>query len=127
MMHEDFVTFEQAAKLKELGFDWKCMKGYAHYPNESVRTFNAQEENINGEYNEWCYSAPTLAQAQKWLREVKKLLIEVGYRSYKKWSGTVSDFRNGRIYTAIDDNNTYEEAISEGIDKALERLTFQNL
>lgn len=28
MTHEDYVTFEQAVRLKELGFDWGCTHGY---------------------------------------------------------------------------------------------------
>lgn len=125
MTHEDYVSFEQAQRLKELGFNWDCMKGYAHYPNENVKAFNAQEENINGDYNKWTFSAPSLAQAQRWLREVKgcKILITEGdinkenygweFRYKDTWLGDIS---HGNVM------ETYEEALADAIDEALDIL-----
>ena len=138
MNHEDYVSFEQAQRLKELGFDWDCMKGYAHYPNENVKTFNAQEENINGKYNEWCYSAPTLAQAAKWLRDVKGIAVCVqsfdsnkdpryGSFWWKEYFLPNCEERGPQwVEWWISGNHPifpkYEEALSDGISKMLELI-----
>ena len=137
---EDFVTYEQAQRLKALGFDWDCMKGYSHFPGESVRTLNAQEENINGKYSKWCYSAPTLAQAQKWLREVKGVVISVIFKDkndhhFPNMYYWKEDFlpickergpqwRDWFIYGEHPIRDTYEQALSDGITKMLELISY---
>lgn len=151
---EDFITFEQAKILKELGFDWKCTHyyddngtltpsfeevsadgGYEYTIsiNNLAGNFNLQ----NGEDDEWC-SAPTLAQAQKWLREVKKsdILIDkennfyIGvfwnpfmetYQSIEKFSISRSD--NFASENGMYDFDTYEECLSKGITQLLNLLT----
>lgn len=70
---EDFVSFDQAVKFKELGFDWKCNH---LYPIESPNNIFG----ISDYYSEAVISDtildPTLSQAQKWLREKHKLWLE---------------------------------------------------
>lgn len=69
MNNEDFVTYRQAVKLKELGFDWET---YAHYHFNKIDGLPDKYPDVTFDnYN--CsslemYSAPTLSQAQKWLR-----------------------------------------------------------
>jgi hypothetical protein len=68
-----FVNFEQAEKLKELGFDWDCLAFFdvgSYYPKNiyiggSPHNWNAQ--------NTYRISAPTVALALQWFREVKKI------------------------------------------------------
>ena len=62
---EDYVTFEQATKLKELGFDWKTWIYYDEDDNELTESISSVD--WNGETDS--ISVPTLAQASKWLRE----------------------------------------------------------
>lgn len=124
MTHEDYVSFEQAQVLKDLGFDWEVMKGYAHFPGEKVKTFNAQEENVNAIYSKWCFAAPTLAQAQKWLREVKGIALNVIAHDggYYQWDGIYLPSAPKNVSTILYDKarfSSYEQALSAGIDKAI--------
>lgn len=78
MSTEDIVTFEQAKKLAELGFDYKVHLYYQLRDKELL-------ENVRKDYNwkarnniERCtiVSCPTLSQAQKWLRDVKSIFVQ---------------------------------------------------
>ena len=55
MITEDYVSFESAKLLKEKGFDEECQQYYGDYK----------------------YPCPTLQMAMKWLREEKKMGIEI--------------------------------------------------
>lgn len=122
---EDFVTFEQAIKFKELGFDWKCYTFY-HGDNWCGLSHSGMCENHN--MFEKCVSAPTLSQAQKWMREVKNIHLEIKYMSnpqYEPWVGKVviiENYPKPNTIIDIDTCDTYEEALSICIDKALEIL-----
>ena len=66
-MNEDFVTYEQADKLCDLGFDLKCIACY----DEEEFEITSEYSNYNSDqYRYNLISAPTLSQAQKWLREM---------------------------------------------------------
>lgn len=134
---EDFVTYEQAVKLKKFGFDWDC--GY--YYDEITQKF---KPNTNDSYCElstndllwnnnkmWrCTSAPTLSQVQKWFREVKGIIICIeprfyrnkrplmgyDYRLFNKDDGCYSNIKAETIY------DTYEQAVLAALNKILELL-----
>lgn len=126
---EDFVTYEQAIKLKELGFDWPTI----HYYDVETHEFSPKiSYNHTVCYDNWnqynnMISAPILSQMQKWLREVKEIDVvaiptfgEYGKKKYR-YQITIykEDFGNEDESTTI---YTYEEALSLGIDKSLEIL-----
>lgn len=133
MTHEDFVTFEQAKSLKELGFDWECRAVYlfdSSYDNNGFvygRGFWVMDYNKTDEG----YSAPTLYQAQKWLREVKKVDITItlllSYSEAEKLP-VPARYYNPKLtigiyeYKTIAQHCTYEGALLEGIRVALELL-----
>lgn len=123
MKQEDFVTFKQAIILKKIGFDWECMKGYAHYPGESVKTFDAQEENINGQYNKWCCSAPTLTQTAKWMREERGIDIVISPRFDSNSGERIGYFWRWSQRTDVNMNpkthKSYESALSDAISTIL--------
>lgn len=128
MNNEDFVTYEQAVKLKELGFDWKCNHSYYGRRSKGLIEFCTYYDfNKNGGPNE-C-SAPTLSQAQKWLREVKGIHIEIKYTfnpQYEPWIGKlviIGDQPEPNTIINTDTCDSYEEALLEGIGRALELLT----
>ena len=95
---EDYVTYEQALRLRELGFNWDCEKYYA---TQDYRLGNDQilfdtisvgelicnpryKEDENGEWvidEEYSVLAPTIYQVQKWLYEVKEIYISVQYNT----------------------------------------------
>ena len=134
---EDFVTYEQAVQLKELGFDWGCYH-YYYKDDKKLCTYSSigygdDCRNWNDEYNSAIgdseCSAPTLAQAQKWLREKE---IEVGvFAKYDgeirtgKWMWLMRKFDTHLFDTIFSEDvsyDTYEEALSIGINQALELL-----
>ncbi len=121
-MKEEYVTYEQAVKLKELGFDWECNQYYlSDYEDIINHTKGAYNHNDNG----LAYSAPRLDQAQKWLREKCNISIEIVSISAHKWQiflcrlyDTTSSVEHQMEY-----QETYELALSAGIDAALELST----
>ncbi|MCH5234498.1 MAG: hypothetical protein J1E16_04330 [Muribaculaceae bacterium] len=131
MTHEDICTLEQSKELHRLGFDWHCHRLY--------NTFDVLIGEASPFYsNEGFYNmplAPTLAQATKWLRDVKGIHITADIY-YPKWRER--DYTNPKyLYsiTLISSGElvkcdvvrgiyykSYEEALSKGIDRALEIL-----
>lgn len=129
MIHEDYVSFEQAQKLKELGFDWECIGVYDSERPLGLIALDTQAKsptnwNGNTDFDE-IFSAPTLAQAAKWLREKKGIditPIPVTRDDERKYRWAL-DRLNPRLQDWTDDIiNNYEQALSAGIDKALEIL-----
>ena len=75
-MENEFVPYEQALALKELGFDEPC---FGYYFNESKVLMVISEKDINyltgtsGTSNTTFTSAPTYSQAFRWFREKYRL------------------------------------------------------
>ena len=112
MIQEDFVSFEQAQKLRELGFDRNV---YAYYDNGHFKPFGAEiidyvytntvntdslccscnslfkRDKISAEVYGDCYDAPTLSQACKWLRERHNIHIQIESVVGKRWAYDVVD------------------------------------
>lgn len=133
-MKEDYVGYELALKLKACGFDEPCR---AHYTNDYI---NDDPEDISREvkfHYDWTSpynynrvvgntSAPTLAHAQKWLREKKGIAINVIAHD-----GGAYDYDIVFLPNAVDCDcpidratfsRTYEEALSEGIISVLDLI-----
>ena len=139
---EDYVTFEQAQRLKKLGFDWKCNHYYQDndqslhinfYENFNKHSkLNTEDEKL---IKVTLYSAPTMSQAQKWLREKHNtiILVDTYFKNYKDGDYSKAEFEYVIVYmnfnatrkgSSKDDKlfESYEQALSAGIDKALELL-----
>ena len=129
---EDYVTYEQAKKLREVGFCEETRCGYYKMPKGNPQMtkwdicLEASLDYASFEY----YKAPTLSQVQKWLREVKGIILHLEPRFYKGkkplmgYDYHLSNKDNG-MYSHIESEtiyDTYEEALSVGIDKAIEIL-----
>ncbi len=67
-MEKEFVPYEQALALKELGFDEPCL-GYFHPLYKKLVIW--EKESTNSSSN-WV-SAPTFSQAFRWFREKYKI------------------------------------------------------
>lgn len=130
MNKEDLVTYEQALALKKLGFDLKVNhyyddEGYiienlADYSEEVPDGEYTSYDNFN--YEDFC-SAPTLEQAQKWLRKYKDLIVIPHPRRDCKgnvvWYFTI--FNSGN-YKYSSEYNSYEESLSAGITECIKLL-----
>lgn len=129
MNTEDFVTCWQAIKLKELGFNWNCNHFYDTETKELIENSSKYSLTYNNHNSCWnCVSAPTLAQARKWLGEVKDVNIVSNFKFHKgkvKYSWyIVTDNGNRGICDDLEKSicDTFEQALSAGIDAALKLI-----
>lgn len=93
-MHEDFVPYELAVKLKEKGFKEKCLAYYdiddnvgllhnTQYGDEYspyqytdlLQSHNTDTTIVQPDDSENCCDAPTISQVLKWLREENNVFI----------------------------------------------------
>lgn len=142
MNKEDFVSYETAVKLKELGFDWECHEfwdtsfcvdgtptkiRYVYGDHKFnvcvVSERNSMLEQMGSEY----ITAPTMAKAQKWLREIKGIAINVVAHDGGKYNWEDVYLPNatefvGYIHPDIKQYETYEAALSAGIEAALKLI-----
>ena len=131
-MEKQFVTYEIALKLKELGFDEKC---FGLFKNEKFyRDFEVfQWQNFSD-----CIKAPLWQQVISWLKNECKLEIEVFKWVAKCYHNEelatphylfdidkAFEHTNDWIYQSINDDlkyHTYEEAREQAILKAIELI-----
>jgi hypothetical protein len=121
-MTKEFVPYELALKLKQLGFDKPCF-GYYQYTRLKLQLPILKSETQPQTYMgaEDC-SAPLFQQAFRWFREEFYMVGEINsYYADKKWSfnyDIVTIFKE----KASDRFNTYEEAELACLDKIIEIL-----
>ncbi len=118
-MKQEFVPYEQALKLKELGFDEPC---FAHYCNGDLITKTAilksstmlyyQQNNINpnNQYKHQNCTAPLYQQAFRWFREKYGLWQIVMQNTDKDWTYDILPIIGNTDYKLFDVFDTYEEA-----------------
>jgi hypothetical protein len=124
-VEKEFIPYEIALALKELGFDEPCIAFY----NGKFLDFKITSNGIESPYIDstmkigQCVNAPTLSQAFRWFREnyfIYPSIIQLrGWvNSYKiiKWDSSCD------ATTVYDSNNyqTYEEAELECLKKLIE-------
>ena len=123
-MEKEFVPYEQALELKELGFDEPCIAFYL----EKVLTFHTHgidphfifKKNSNLWYSS---SAPTYSQAFKWFRE--KCLLEGTIEQaddfyWYKFSVYFYGKENKQLLSKGLEFKTYEEAELACLTKLIE-------
>ena len=121
-MEEQFIPYEQALKLEELGFDEECLA----YQNNTLIIYDNEEFSKNSQFVGNTVAIPLWQQVIDWLREKHKIniypeptyslteysfkVITVHGKSKKQeyWDGM------GKTY------NTYQEAREQAILKAIE-------
>lgn len=119
------VTFEQAKKLKEFGFNWECEDFYTfgsldncrnliNYNNNEALIWN-EDEYKEGETDDKYYSAPTIALALKWFRDEKNAHRVIGESS--------TYFENEWYYNVSgNEYDSYEAAESSLLDELIKFL-----
>ena len=144
LTEKDYCDYDTCVALKELGYN---RGAYAYYfpnhkedlifnthqmrgcsINEMVKGYNTYPSNVLGHE---LIDAPTMWEAQKWLREEKKIDVLVylddlkGYYYYMRiWNGTWEmAIKHDQLgLKGIIYNDSYEEALLEGIKEAIEIL-----
>lgn len=138
-MKEDYVSYELAKKLKACGFYEPCDHYYCAFDNETDVWFWSKDpaQSQNGFTNpddKVIADAPTLAHAQKWLREVKEVNVLVfdcacGYGWNISKAG--DEQKRGTMMLAYDEQGedensgmwlSYESALAAGIEAALKLI-----
>ena len=132
-MHESYVSLEIAKLLKKLGFKWGCRAAWdLTFPDEPYLNYDAvYQTDFNNDVDDILY-APTLSVAQRWLREVKKLYIEIRRMPkcdlFDRYFTSIAIMRESFDTEMRDKDDeiiyiswkTYEEALEAAIKKALE-------
>ena len=142
-MKEHYVSYEQAVVLKRLGFAERTTYEYTEIVEGSGREeWDEDEQRMMFIEDINYYPKLRLDQAQKWLREVKDIIV-IAEPDWKYEDVEIhSDYLTGKWYFVVwkdgervncnydphkeDEEiwllDTYELALSAGIDKALELL-----
>jgi hypothetical protein len=133
MMEKEFIPYEQALALKELGFEEICLGFYD--PNheylyivgnalnynfistlpESLKVKNPRLRDI---------SAPLYQQAFRWIREEHNIEVSIichRYTSKKFYQGTIDDIDDAHSY-GLGKSLTYEETELLCLKKVIEIL-----
>ena len=113
-MNKEFVKYEQALALKELGFDEPCL---FHTLKGEINFYNP----FSLEYNIGV-SAILCQQAFKWFREKHGLYTEIFVDDDKTFGFLISSFiEEGRVDKPIHRGfSTYEEVESACLSKLIE-------
>ena len=117
-MTQEFVPYEHALALKELGFDEPCFGGYDMETLKLWIGYLNDGEQFNREYY---YPAPTFSQAFRWFRKKYNLKSWVEEYTKNKYiyeirPHKITDYKEGEIYVYA----TYEEAEIACLNKLIE-------
>jgi hypothetical protein len=137
---KDFVPYEQALELKQLGFDESC---FGYYVDGELRGINLGMEELGGvepyyqrlgfhtlsnhdidNPNKIVATAPTFSQAFRWFRE-KYGYLASPFSIKSKDGNMIYCFELGKVGKFIvdiysDDKSTYEEAELACLNKLIE-------
>ena len=121
-MTKEFIPYEQALALKELGFDETCFMSYNPNPNwwDNYCT-NSEISSLNGGSNVVC-SAPLYQQAFRWFREKYGYYADLFVDDDKTFGFMISSFVEEGVLEKpiIRKINSHEEAELECLNKLIE-------
>jgi len=91
---KEFVPYQEALELNELGFDYQCVNYYSHYGNGQVHLNNLVLCSKIGveTNNDKGILAPLYQQAFRWFREKYNLHNGI-YPYYDEYEFQIKDFR----------------------------------
>ena len=117
-MEKEFIPYEQALALKELGFDEPCFFSYDYWNTE--RLANTYYNYVNYNVREKSVSAPLYQQAFRWFREKYGLWQIVMQNTDKDWTYDIMTIIGMVDYKIFDVFDTYEEAELACLEKLIE-------
>jgi hypothetical protein len=123
-MKKDFIPYEQALELKELGFDEPCFGGYySNQDNVNLWFFKeAKNSDRDERVREGFATAPTYSQAFRWFREKYGFFHYVTTHDSTDFEWYIYDkYQNDWEDDIV--QNTYEEAELACLKKLIELST----
>jgi hypothetical protein len=120
-MEKEFIPYEQALALKELGFDEPCLAMFDEY---KIFEYNSILHNANILID--CVSAPLYPQAFRWFREKYGLWVRFSYDENEleeMYWYVDKEFEEGigpLFFDDLEEFSTYEEAELECLKKLIE-------
>ena len=138
LTEKDYCDYDTCVALKELGYNqYTSLRSYAGKGGVRLWDFDGEPNYKEGELialsdmydiprdgNE--VAAPSLYEAQKWLREEKHLHIEVRWYCNMWYEYEVKE-AEGKVLAEGSAFKTYEEALSTAIYMATEHLKEEKL
>jgi hypothetical protein len=128
-MKKEFVTYEQALKLKELGFDEKCLAFYnGKFLDSTEYDFDSCVSKDIGH----CVAAPLKQQVFRWFRDVWGYCVSIRKRHYHDAEVEYNYFiyppnSNEHLeHNLLDEYDTWEQAESYCIDDLIQIITTGN-
>jgi hypothetical protein len=124
---KDFVPYEQALALKELGFDEPCFGNYKKTHKELEKSFYCYNSDYV-DYNEDYIAAPLYQQVFRWFREKYNLKSWVEEHTadtfiYEIRPHVLTQYKQGETYVYTN----YEEAELECLKKLIEIVKEEKL
>ena len=134
-MEKEFIPYEQALALKELGFNEPCAASYGSYVHKTSELFLNINNPVNIEtllreptaFNQPSFyvKSPTYSQCFRWFREKYKLIFCNDYGSNEYFYWIISEdeqtfFENTDEKENVIIYKTYEEAELECLKRLIE-------
>ena len=134
-MNKEFIPYEQALELKELGFDEPCLGFYDGKGSTQLYFNNKRDASgdfipfVKSERLTW-FGTPTFSQAFRWFREKYRLHRHICYfEDTQVWHGDLYRLANGGLMNTpmeLTGYKTYEEAEVTCLQKLIEIVKNQN-
>ena len=124
-MLKEFIPYEQALELKELGFDEPCMAFYEPNNKEVMVVGEPQRYNDPSLLRLKDFCAPLYQQAFRWFRDKYNLLADITIDANKRsnidcWMYDVVYLDKNSYSHSKETYNTYEEAELTCLKKLIE-------
>lgn len=120
-MTEELVTLETAKQLRKKGLNEYC-ENVIDINNILRKTLYR----INDDLPKQCFSRPTQFLAQKWLREIKGMHVEISYMYGDYWIYDILTIPEHDLVGLSDRPllryKSYEEALEAGLQEALKLI-----
>jgi len=122
-MNKEFIPYEQALEIKELGFNEPCL---AFYNGKFLESTDYDFDNLTSKDIGLCIFAPLYQQVFRWFREKYGI---VGIVKFGTQEFTYNIYNNDAIglltKDSLDFNGTYEEAELACLKKLIETIKNQ--
>ncbi len=120
-MEEQFVTYDIAVALKELGFDDICFTKYGmtskRFYNNYIHFKNSDDLYDINKFSNDLVAAPLYQQALKFLREFYNIKLCISWTKIDNWLYEINHDEYG-----CSGYNTYEEAMKYGLQECLKLI-----